>query len=370
MSVELRSVTRARKKDYQRHLFPSDLELMRSIPELPKVDLHRHITGSISGRTAVRLALKYDVELPTFIVYDLEKEIFPRPVDTLEEYFRAWPILNRLFVSQEAIREIVLQTMKDAAEDNVVYTEIRTNPRGFLGENRVSRENSDKYSFEEFLETVSSAIMEGEKKYGVVARIIVGISRHIFIRFPEGSRSKMFRRMVTMISQFYPQYVVGVDLNGDEKKVGGEPFDYFFWAARSEGLPVTIHAGEEGPVSNVRYALNSLKADRIGHGLAAASDPDLMKDLVKKNCALEICPTSNEVLNKKTPLKTFKEHGVPFAVCTDNPARCFTTLSEELFKVAKTLWLTVEDLEELTRNALNHSFADAETKKKVEAKLK
>jgi len=168
---------------------------------------------------------------------------------------------------------------------------------------------------------------------------------------------------------------VGVDLNGDETAIGAEEFDVFFRIARDKGFRITIHAGECGPASNVGYALSKIKALRIGHGLAAVNDPNVLHSLAERDCALEICPTSNEILGlvsetKELPLKVLQEYDVPFTICTDNPARCKTSLSQELFKVAKAFTFSVAKVKELTYSSLQYSFANEETKSLLKSKLR
>jgi adenosine deaminase len=107
----------------------SDASLLHKIALLPKVDLHRHLTGSISAQTAVKIAAKYDIELPTYIAADLDKILFSQErVADHRQYFVPWPILNKLFISLEAVRELLLEVVRDAALDNVIYTELRIGP--------------------------------------------------------------------------------------------------------------------------------------------------------------------------------------------------------------------------------------------------
>jgi len=359
----------ANKGNPQESLFgiSTDAALMHSMLSMPKIDLHRHLTGSIKAATAVRIAAKYTVKLPTYIISELEDILYnSRPVNNLKEYFSPWPILNRLFCSNEATRDLIFDTIRDAAEDNVVYLELRMGPHGFLG--------NGPFAFEEFVETVSATVAEADKKFGTITRCILGIPRHVFGSIPFEKRKKMFARMISTISPLRPYCFVGVDINGDEAAVGAEEFEVFFKIAKENGFKITVHAGECGPASNVQYALEHLNAMRIGHGLAAASNPSLLKTLSKRKCALEICPTSNRILGlvsgeAELPLKILRGHGVPFVVCSDNPARCKTTLSEEIFKIAKTFMLSPSEIRHIVYSSLDHCFADPETKERLKLKL-
>lgn len=354
----------------QRALFDtlSDAELMHRILSMPKIDLHRHLVGSISGAIAVKVGAKYGVELPTYIASELEGILFgSQKVNTLPAYFAAWPILERLFVSSEAIHEIIIEVIRQAAEDNVIYLELRMGPYGFLGKKP--------FTFEEFVHTVSTSIAEAESKFGITTRCILGVPRHVFAKIPVHTRNRMFARMISIVYSVYPDTFVGVDLNGDESVGTGEDFKVFFRMAREKGFGITIHAGECGPAQNVEYAVKELKASRIGHGLAAAKNPNLLSLIAESNLMLEICPTSNEILSlvsriNELPLRLLTEYGVPFAICSDNPARNRTSLSEDLFKVARSFNLTESDLSKLTYSALDASFADEKTKKMIDLRLR
>ena len=345
----------------------SDAALMFDIMSMQKIDLHRHLTGSIDAETAIKIASKYSIELPTYIASELQNILYESgSIKTLKEYFSPWTILNKLFVSREAVYDIIIEIIKKAAQDNVAYLELRMGPHGFLGKSV--------FTFDKFVETVSLSIKDAETMFGTIARCILGIPRHIFGPISFQTKNKMLGSIISIISSFYPDCFVGVDLNGDETAFDGEEFKVFFKMAKYKNFKITVHAGECGPPSNVQQAIDLLNAQRIGHGLASIKDTNLLQKLSEKNCALEICPTSNKVLGLiskigELPLEIFKNYGVPFVICTDNPARCKTSLSEELFKIAKSFSLSFSDIQHITYLSFKHSFADEETKKKIELKL-
>src|SRR5712664_416799 len=267
----------------------SDASLLHKIALLPKVDLHRHLTGSISAQTAVKIAAKYDIELPTYIAADLDKILFSQErVADHRQYFVPWPILNKLFISLEAVRELLLEVVRDAALDNVIYTELRIGPRAFLGD----RTN---YSFKEFTKTVADSLLEADLRFGTVTKCILGIPRHVFAKLPAPSRTKMFAKMLYTIRE-QADCFVGVDLNGDELAADAAEFVTFFKMANDLDLPATIHAGEVGTAESVSYAVRYLYASRIGHGIAAAGSEHALALLAERRCTLEICPTSNKFL--------------------------------------------------------------------------
>ena len=166
--------------------------------------------------------------------------------------------------------------------------------------------------------------------------------------------------------------MVGIDIAGP--RPGGERYDYaqvqpMVEEARAAGLGVTIHVGEEGGDfgrEEIGQVLELLQPDRIGHGILAAGDPELMKLLRERGVVLEICPTSN-LLTKALPdedalrdvFRTFVENSVRFTIATDGPEMMRTHLRDELALLARIGALDAEEIEEANRRAHEVSFLGA-----------
>jgi adenosine deaminase len=162
--------------------------------------------------------------------------------------------------------------------------------------------------------------------------------------------------------------IVGVDIAGP--RPGGARYDYAQLAplvetAREAGLGVTIHVGEEGGDlgrEEIGEVVEALRPDRIGHGILASSDPELMRTIRELGIVLEICPTSN-LLTKALPdedalrdtLRAFVEHGVPFTIATDGPEMMRTHLRDELELLRRIGALDEDELREA--NARGHASA-------------
>jgi adenosine deaminase len=315
----------------------------------------------------VRVAAKYDVDLPTYIAADLDRILFSQErVADHQQYFVPWIILNKLFVSLDAVRELLIEIVRDASLDNVIYTELRIGPRAFLGD------HSD-YSFKEFAKVVADSLREADLQFGTVTKCVLGIPRHVYAKLPLATRTKMFAKILYTIRE-HADCFVGVDLNGDELAADAEEFSSFFKMANDLDFPITIHAGEVGTAENVSYAIRNLYACRIGHGIAAAKSEHTLALLAERRCTLEICPTSNKFLGlieryRDLPLETFRDREIPFVICTDNPSRCRTSLSEELFKIAKSFSYSINDIKKLCRASVRASFAHDATRKDLLAKM-
>jgi len=358
----LMSQSATRRQD-QLSLFESDAALMARIRALPKVDLHRHLTGSLSADMAVKLGAAHNIELPSYIASELHQVLFSHSgIETHADYFSPWQILNKLYKTPASTQDLVWQVIEAASADNVAYMELRLGPRGFLGD-------AD-YSFEEFTQCVAQVVSRANATLTTQTRCVLGIPRHVFIKVPETTRKKMLAKIIYTIRE-YPECFVGVDLNGDELAAPSSAFSSFFHLARDAGLGITVHAGEIGSdAADVAYAVEALSATRIGHGLAAALDTRTLTMLGERKATMELCPTSNVLLGvvdsvSGMPIRRLQQFGVPYAICTDNPARCQTSLSEELFKVAKAFSCTFDDICQMVRLSVQVSFADDAAKSRL-----
>jgi adenosine deaminase len=165
-----------------------------------------------------------------------------------------------------------------------------------------------------------------------------------------------------------PRGIVGVDIAGP--RPGGTRYDYrgvapMVETAREAGLGVTIHVGEEGGNTGrdeVGEVIEALRPDRIGHGILAAGDAELMRELREREIVLEICPTSN-LLTKALPdedavratFRAFADAGVPFTIATDGPEMMRTHLRDEFELLLRARALDEDELR--AANARGHDAA-------------
>jgi aminodeoxyfutalosine deaminase len=174
------------------------------------------------------------------------------------------------------------------------------------------------------------------------------------------------QKVFELAVRYHDREVAGIGIGGDEQKAPPELFrDPYFWAA-DHGMRLTAHAGETGPPESIWGALN-LRAERIGHGLTAFHDPDLVEELAQRQIPLEICLTSNlrtglcPNLNDH-PAKSYFDHGVMITLNSDDPALFGTTLAREYQIAQQCFAFTDEHLRELARNSFEVSFLPAEKK--------
>ncbi|UCD58185.1 MAG: adenosine deaminase, partial [Candidatus Hydrogenedentota bacterium] len=155
--------------------------------------------------------------------------------------------------------------------------------------------------------------------------------------------------------------VIAVGLGGDEVHYSPEIFIEQFAFARNQGLHLVAHAGEVGGPSSVRGALNSLGAERIGHGVSARGDEELLEQLRIQNIPVEMCPTSNVQTGavrsySDHPLPEYLRRGLLVTVNSDDPAMFGTSLTQEYKLCCEKLGLSWEEIRTLCLNGVRASF--------------
>ncbi len=200
----------------------------------------------------------------------------------------------------------------------------------------------------------------GAKDFGVSLLWIFDATRHFGVEEAQ--------RVFELAVHFHDRNVVGIGIGGDEQKAPPELFRSVYGYAELNGLRLTAHAGETGSPESIWGALN-LHSERIGHGLSAAQDPDLIEELAYRQIPVEICLTSNlrtgvcKAIGEH-PVRNYFDQGIMITLNTDDPAIFSTTLSREYQLAQDSFGFTDEHLRELARNSFEASFLPVE--KKVE----
>lgn len=321
---------------------------------LPKIDLHRHLDGSVRVSTIRDLALAGGHPLPTRNLRKLAPYCQVSPdcrslTDFLKKFFFFYDFLK----TPDAVERIAYEICEDAARDNVVYLETRFAP---------VLQATDKFPMAEVVERAVRGIERGQKKFGITARIILCCYRS---ESPDSSVET-----VHLAHRFRGRGVVGVDMAGDEALYPAAPHFPAFELARKFRLPVTIHAGEACGAEKVREAVERMGAVRIGHGIHSVDDARVMDLLRDRNITLEICPTSNVQICvaeslERHPLKQLVDAGIGITVNSDDPGVSAITLSHEYRMAVRRCGLTPGQMAAAVRRAVDAAFCDDAVKNRL-----
>jgi len=289
---------------------------------IPKVDLHRHLEGSVRLSTLIDVGRTGGItSVGTDYLRSLVQVMEDEPY-TFENFLSKFATLRKFFCCPEVITRITNEAVEDAALDNVRYLELRFTP--------VALSKGESFPLGEVMDWVIEAAKNAEVEHGVVTRLIASVNRHESVHLAE--------KVIRLAVDRKDKGLLGIDLAGNEADFSATPFLGVFKEAKEAGLQLTIHAGEWNGAPNVREAICDFGARRIGHGVRVMEDPSVV-DIAREHEALfEVCITSNyqsgvvPVL-KEHPLPAMLSRGLRATTNTDNPSISQITLSYE-YKLA------------------------------------
>lgn len=332
---------------------------------IPKIDLHRHLEGSLRPNTLLDIAAQHGIPLPAG---DFHALVQMQPGDplTFSNFLSKFQTLRQFYRSPEVISRVTQEAVEDAAVDGAAYLELRFTP--------VALGRLQGFSLARVMDWVIRSAQDAGKRYRLPVRLIASVNRHEPVEIAEEVARLAAERMWSDEGCG----IVGLDLAGNEAEFSALPFAGVFREARESGLRITVHAGEWGPASNVREAVEALGAERIGHGVRVLEDAYTVDLLRERGAALEVCITSNYQSGvfpslEAHPLAKLIESGLKVTINTDDPSISAITLSDEYHAVLSALGLPPELLKECILNAARASFlpqVEAQAlAERVEAKL-
>ncbi|XP_064160380.1 adenosine deaminase-like isoform X1 [Anguilla rostrata] len=332
----------------------------------PKVELHVHLDGTIRPETILDVAKKRGIALPTDSAEDLARLCMLCKPATLTEFLcKFHHFMHVIAGDREAIKRVAYEFVETKAKEGVLYVEVRYSPH-LLANTEVdpipwSQKEGD-LTPDEVVDLVNRGLRAGENTFRIKARSILCCMRHM----PNWSME-----VVELCKKYRHSGVVAIDLAGDESlNCEAHPgHRKAFEEAVRSGVHRTVHAGEVGPPSVVKEAVEVLKAERIGHGYRTLEDRTLYEQLLKKNMHFEVCPMSSKLTGAcdpdftKHPLIRFKEDKANYSLNTDDPLIFNTTLDVDYSITQKYMNFTEKEFKRLNINAAKSSFLPEKEKK-------
>ncbi|HKD32474.1 MAG TPA: hypothetical protein VKB73_03285 [Gaiellaceae bacterium] len=321
-------------------------------------ELHTHLGASVASEILWSLAHEQGIALPVKDYWEFDRLVTiadPRRVDSLDALDQIYHWTELIQSSPVAVERSVHGAIGGAYRSQGITTlELRFNP--------MKRNRGGERDLDHIIMAATRGLDRASLEYPQVrAGLILMMDR----TFDERQNSIIVEKAIRYASRG----IVGVDIAGP--RPGGERYPYrdlqpLIEEARSAGLGITIHVGEEGEehaAAEIGEVIETLRPDRIGHGILAAREPELMAALSKAQIVLEICPTSNlhtralpgEDAVRET-FRAFVDHGVPFTIATDGPEMMRTHLRDELELLQRIGALDEEELAEANRRGHDARF--------------
>jgi len=322
--------------------------------DIPKTEIHIHLEGAIRTQTIIDVAKEHNLKLPSYQASELDGhvKIYDQMRD-LETVLAAFAIFQSSITSPKVLERIAWELFEDSARQNIKLLEVRFSPDwAFHGHN---------LDWDECLEGLLRAKERAEREFDMAIGYIAITSRSMG---PE-SCVETVDWAIRHKNEF-----VGVDLADSERDFPLREFVQPIQQAKEAGLKVTIHTGEDTPASFVKETIELARPDRIGHGIHAVEDMQVIELIKKRGITLEINPWSNYLTNSvhtidEHPLKKLFDLGVRVTINSDDPEVLETNLNNEYRIAHEVLGMSMEDISTCNRYAFDASFLEVAKKQRI-----
>jgi len=323
---------------------------------LPKVELHRHLEGSLRLDTMVDIARQHGITIPEDVLrLSTMVQVQEEDKFTFQNFLSKFNTLRLFYRSPDVIHRITREAIEDAAKENIKYMELRFTP--------VALSRAERFPLQDVVDWVMTSAQDAAKKHNVIVRLIASVNRH--------ESTDLAEQVAWISAEYIKDGIVALDLAGNEAEFPSQPFYGIFKEAKQAGLHVTIHAGEWGPAHHVREAIEEIGAERIGHGVRVLEDESIVALARERGTAFEVCITSNyqsgvvESLGTH-PIMKMLDAGLNVTINTDDPSISRITLSHEYYTACEDLHMPQSILKQRILAAARAGFLpEAEEEKLV-----
>jgi aminodeoxyfutalosine deaminase len=329
------------------------------IQSLPKAELHLHLEGSVEPGTLAELSRRHNIPLPTennrydvrgsgdVLTEDDVRRLYS--YKDFDGFMLAFKSVTERLRTAEDYELITYRLMQKLRQQNIMHAEV------YVSVGVIRWRGQD---LEPIFEGMERGRERGQRDFGVSLLWIFDAVRH----FGPEAAAEVF----DLAARYVDRNVVGIGIGGDERRGPAEWFRDLYKKAADQGLRLTAHAGETTGPESVWSALN-IGAERIGHGLSIAQDPELVEVLAHKQVPVEICLSSNLRTGvcagfSEHPVKSFFDEGLMVTLNTDDPAMFQTSLNREYQMAMEQFGFSREQLREIARNSFEASFLPVEKK--------
>lgn len=322
--------------------------MSRDLRKLPKAHLHLHLEGGMRPSTLADLSQRYSLPPP------------PVADGTFATFLTMYSEACIALRSPDDLARLVYEVVEDAATDGAVWIE----PADWITTGMAERAGLQ--DLEAVLRVLLDALHDAAQANGISAGLMVSTNR----KRPVAEAEELAR----LAARYAGQGVVAFGLAGDEVDGPAEPFADAFAIARAAGLLATPHGGELAGAESVRAALETLKANRVQHGVRSVEDPSLLERLANEKVCLDVCPTSNLQLRvvpslEEHPLPRLLGAGIPVSLNADDPLMFGSGILGE-YEVARNVFgLDDATLASIAASSIRASGAPADVKSSALAQI-
>lgn len=322
--------------------------------DLPKIEHHCHLEGTLEPALLFDLASRNDITLPkddpAFTSIDTLLSRYRR-FTSLDDFLHYYFIGMSVLISAQDFEALAYAYFQKAHSQRVVHAEVFFDPQAHT---------SRGVAYETVVEGFTKAQKRAQEDFGLSSELIVCLLRHL-------SADECHEAYLQALPDLKSGAVRGLGLSSTEKGNPPSRFKQSYDDARSHGLRLTAHAGEEADVSYMKSAVDDLGCTRIDHGIKLKDDPDLMRRFARDKILLSICPLSNVELRcvknvKELPIREYIDNGVHFSLNSDDPAYFGGYIQENYCAVQSAFELSIEEWAKIVTNSILGSWCSESRK--------
>lgn len=316
---------------------------------VPKVELHLHLEGAIPLETLFHLIQKKG-EPSIENIDDLQRKLTYTDFD---HFIDTWIWKNTFITEERDFEWITYDVLRSLTYHHVKYVEAFYSPSDYFGQG---------FSTQKITEYVIKGKERAYRECGIQCELILDVVR--------GNSLDLCMQQVEDVEPYLGKGVIGIGLGGREQKYPADTYSLVYRQAKQKGFRVTAHAGEADGPKSIWAAIRALGCERIGHGVRAFEDPELVRLLREKNLPLEMCVISNVRTGvipsvEAHPIAEYFRKGLLVTVNSDDPTMFNTTVSREYSVLAEQLGFSLEDLKRISFNGITASFLPEKDKESL-----
>lgn len=313
-----------------------------------KIDLHRHVGGSIRAQTVYEI-LKRQNNNVSQSIEDIERMMTYSAScqRSFQTFLRKFDILEKIYWDELAISKMIRQVCADVATEQIGHVEFKFSLDKYLNDNPT-------WSPSDVVQLIYNAIQQNATEFGFTAALVLGLKY-------ESSHQMQNKCAAIIEDSRVADILAGIDLIGNEKYFDVKYYRPIFDAWRAAGKGLVAHVGETQSSNNVKLAIEQLKVNRIAHGIQAADDDDILKLAKDNNICFDIALKSNwytGMVNdiSEHPVCKMLHYGSNITIGTDDPAIFNTTLDDEYTALSNMCAVSEEELFGIMENSLKFAF--------------
>ena len=322
------------------------------IVEMPKIELHLHLEGAIPIETLYNFVQRKGGDPSIGTIEDLKRRLV---YTDFAHFIDVWTWMNSLIEEERDFEEIAYEVLHGLSQKNVKYVEAFYSPGDYWRQG---------LSVQGITEYMIRGKERAYRDFGIRSELIVDLVRD--------HGPKVGIQRLDEVTPFLGKGVIGIGLGGSEQSFPADPYASVYKEAKQRGFRLTAHAGEAAGPESVWAAVRKLGCERIGHGVRAREDPQLVSFLRERQIPLELCVVSNVRTKvcesvETHPIRQYFEEGLMVTVNSDDPTMFNTSITQEYLLLVQKLGFTLRDIRVLSVNGIESSFMSDKDKESMKA---